>query len=66
MTGQIPNDHKVLARLFSNRSISTDRIAFYNSPAFLAPEQSTRAFSSSTMRGYDRARETLHTMLMYG
>ena len=44
MTGQIPADRKVLARLFSNRNIPTDQIAFYNSPAFLAAEQADPAF----------------------
>ena len=44
MTGQIPADRRVLARLFSNRDIPTDQIAFYNSAAFLAAEQADPAF----------------------
>lgn len=44
MTGQIPSDLKVLARLFSNRNISTDQVAFYNSAEFLEAERADPSF----------------------
>jgi hypothetical protein len=44
MTGQIPSDPKVLARLFANRGISIDQLAFYNSPEFLAAERADGSF----------------------
>ncbi len=44
MPDRLPTNVKVLARLFANRGISTDRIAFYNEPAFLAAEKRDPSF----------------------
>ncbi len=40
----IPSDLKTLARLLSNRGISTDKLGFYNDPAFVIMEQQNPAF----------------------
>ena len=44
MIGSIPADKKKLARIFTNRNIPTDAIAFYNHPSFQAEEQKDAAF----------------------
>lgn len=44
MPTKIPTDKKTLKRVFDNRRIPTEEIAFYNHPNFLAAEQSDPAF----------------------
>lgn len=39
MAQSLPKDPNVLAKVFANRSIDTNEIAFYNSPEFLKAEQ---------------------------
>src|SRR4051812_44414155 len=44
MADRIPSDLKTLTRLFTNRGIPTDSIAFYNHPRFLETEQKDPTF----------------------
>jgi hypothetical protein len=44
MIGPIPTDRKKLARIFANRHVPTENVAFYNYPDFIAEEQKDAAF----------------------
>src|ERR1035437_4360347 len=44
MAGTIPTDRNTLKRVFSNRGVPTEEIAFYNNPRFLAAEKKDASF----------------------